>query len=164
VSRRQGVDPAVAYTGAISIPQILCNRGDPDKLGTIYPQLPQLELADPFIKMKADRSPSLLGPDSTEATSVVRGATLNGFQVEVEEAAVAVVDRTPVYRNNFSCLYHVHVKSSLSLPLTTLQLQFPCGQWRVTHQGYPPDWVYTPIEHVFERNRRIIYEYGISNM
>ena len=53
MSRRQGVDPAIAYTGATSIPQILCNRGDPDKLGTIYPQLPQLELADPFIKMKA---------------------------------------------------------------------------------------------------------------
>ena len=34
----------------------LCCRGDPDKLGTIYPQLPQLELADPFIKMNSKRS------------------------------------------------------------------------------------------------------------
>jgi hypothetical protein len=41
----------------VSVPEphwtIPCTRGDPDKLGTIYPQLPQLELADPFIKMKA---------------------------------------------------------------------------------------------------------------
>jgi len=43
-----------------------------------------------------DRSPSLLGPGSTGATSVVRGSTLGGFRVEVEEAAVAVVDRTPL--------------------------------------------------------------------
>ena len=84
---------------------IPCTRGDPDKLGTIYPQLPQLELADPFIKMKAEDIPFSLSDyihyvdDTRELISIE--------DTELETMSQKLVRHLPT--NLSKCLNDAHV-------------------------------------------------------